>query len=281
MRLLATVFFLIFSSFCFGDEASQAIYPFTDKKINQEDSLVWNKWDTENFVVLSLDKSQGLKLKALIEPVKKSICENWFLDVPSLPIKCKIMCVPDRELLAKLFNIDAPHVEVRRDAEGKVSLCAIWITTEDLELLPFLVCSLCVADDICLNKQIHPVQRGISFLSKPLDYTRRDIVEPGQINSKHLLSMTREKWISLTPKEKQVFDAQSAIFCLLLRKEFGGELFARFASSPNQDESSLRLIYGFKNLEQLDSVLERYSGNLVKDIHRGIVPDNYLTIGIR
>ena len=279
MRLFAAVFFLIFSSFCFGDEASQAIYPFADKKSNQEDGLVWNKWDTENFVVLSLDKNQGIELKNLVETVKDSVCENWFLDVPSLPIRCKIMFVPNRELLAKLFNIDAPHMEVRRNADGKVSLCAIWITTEDLDLLPFLVCSLCVADDVCLNKQSHLVQRGISFLSKPLDCTRRDIIEPGQINSKNLLSMTREKWISLTPKEKQVFDAHSAIFCLLLRKEFGGSLFARFAASANQDESSLRLIYGFKDLEQLDSILKRYSENLIKDIDIGIVPDDYLTVG--
>lgn len=279
MRLFAAVFFLVFSSFCFGDEASKAIYPFAEKKANQDDGLVWNKWDTENFVVLSLDKSQGLKLKALVEPVKSSVCENWFLDIPSLPVRCKIMFVPNRELLAKLFNIDAPHVEVRRDAEGKASLCAIWMTNEDIELLPFLICSICVADDVCLNKQSLLVQRGVSFLSKPLDYTRRDIVEPGQINAKHLLSMTREKWISLTPKEKQVFDAQSAVVCLLLRKEFGSELFSRLATSPNQDESSLRLIYGFKNLEQLDSILKRYSENLIKDIYRGIVPDSYLTVG--
>jgi len=279
MRLFTAVFFLIFSSFCFGDEASQAIYPFTDKKTNQEDGLVWNKWDTENFVVLSLDKSQGLRLKNLVEPVKNSVCDNWFLEVPSLPVRCKIMCVPDRDLLAKLFNVDAPHVEVRRDAEGKVSLCAIWMTTDDLGLLPFLVCSLCVADDVCLNKQSLFVQRGVSFLSKPLDCMRRDIVETAQINSKYLLSMTKEKWISLPPKERQVFDAQSAIVCLLLRKEFGSELFARFSSSANQDESSLRLIYGFKNLEQLDSILERYSGNLLKDIRKDIVPDGYLTVG--
>jgi hypothetical protein len=108
---------------------------------------------------------------------------------------------------------------------------------------------------------------------------RRDIVETAQINSKHLLSMTREKLISLPPKERQVFDAQSAIVCLLLRKEFGSDLFARFAASANQDESSLRLIYGFKNLEQLDSILERYSGNLLKDIRKDIVPDGYLTVG--
>jgi hypothetical protein len=280
MRISAAVFFIIFSSFCFGDEASQAIYPFTDKNINQEDGLVWNKWDTENFVVLTLDKSQGLELKDLMEPVKNSVCDSWFLDVPSLPVRCKIMCVSDRELLAKLFNIDAPHVEVRRDAEGKVSLCAIWMTTEDLDLLPFLVCSLCVADDICLNKQSPLVQRGVSFLSKPLDCMRREIVVPGKINSKYLLSMTREKWISLSPKERQVFDAQSAIFCLLLRKEFGSDLFAQFAASANQDESSLRLVYGFKDLEQLDSILKRYSENLIKDINRGIVPDNYLAVGL-
>jgi hypothetical protein len=66
------------------------------------------------------------------------------------------------------------------------------MTIGDLEFLPFLVCSVCTSDNVCLNKQSHLVQRGISFLNKPLNSIKRDIAEPGKINSKNLLS-TREK----------------------------------------------------------------------------------------
>jgi hypothetical protein len=77
--------------------------------------------------------------------------------------------------------------------------------------------------------------------------------------------------------EKALFDRNSALVCLMLRKEFGEQKFIQFLSS-NQDEDSIKMIYGFKNLMEFDGTLGRYLENLKKDIGSGATPDSYLTV---
>jgi hypothetical protein len=279
MKFLVMIFFFALSALCLGQEPFQAIRPFADnaEKVERKDDLVWNKWDTENFVVLSLDKSQGLKLKGLLEKTKDSVSKRWSLGIFKFPTPCKVMCVPSQELLSKLFNIDSPHVEIRRDANGNVSLCAIWMTFEDVDYLPFLVSSVCVADGICPNKQSWAVQRGISCLNKPLDQIRVDISDLDSFNSK-IFDMTKEKWLVLSSKDKQKFDSESLVACLLLRKEFGGVAFSKFVSESPDKTSLVKSLYGFKDLDHFESVLERYAKNLSEDIRKGRTPDSYLMV---
>ena len=66
-------------------------------------NLVWNKWDTDNFTILSLDQSQGKYLHENIESMKTWILRRWGISEKlQFSAECKIMCVPTKELMKKL-----------------------------------------------------------------------------------------------------------------------------------------------------------------------------------
>ena len=235
------------------------------------DDFVWNKWDTENFIVLSIDKSQGVYLKNNIEALKSNFENKWKVKKEKLAVPCKLVCVPDSSILERFFNINSPHSEARRDSSGNVSLFAIWIEMAREKDLPQFVANICLEN---LNSAAF-VQRGITRLEKA--NIKSDFSTSFDLNVKKVLNTTRSDWYSLSPEEKESFDRSSALICFMLRKELGIDKFSRFLSSK-QDEESLRSVYGFKDVDSFSSTARRYLDNLSKDIESKVAPDEYFIL---
>lgn len=250
---------------------SQQIVPLIEKSSLREDGLAWNKWDTNNFIVLSLEKDQGLLLRDSVERIRDSFMNSWGLNPEDSLFRCKIVCVPDRKTLDKLFNIGSPKCEVRNSSDGKVSACAIWIDYESIAMLPSLIGSVSVSVS---PEKIPPVlQNGIVSLSIYPSRTREILGTPCSVDAKSVFGMTSEAWSST--KDKDMLNRKCALICLMLRKELGIDAFSDFAKSE-QDEESIKRIFGFAGYGELSRTLDRYSLNLAEDIKNGRVPDGYL-----
>ncbi len=257
--------FIIFILFCFS--------AFAEETANQTapSEMVWNKWDTDNFIVLSIDKSQGLYLKNNIESVKSDLEKRWGIKNNKFKTQCKLLCVPDSNLLNRLFNISDPRSEVRRDSEGKVAVSAIWIDFKDADNLSCLVAPV-VLDN---SHNSFFVKKGISKLEESLSTLRSDFKELTPIDFKEIISIKENSFDKMSLEEKNNFIKNSAIVCLLLRREFGIDKFSQFVTSK-QSESDIRSIFGFKDLDSFSKTLNRYSKNLSEDIKNNKTPDDYL-----
>jgi hypothetical protein len=269
-------FFLFVASLFLGTVAlaeNPPVHAILPNGIPGDSELVWNKWDTKNFIILSLDKSQGLDLKWDADKIMSETLSRWGVE-GGLSSPCKIVCVTNRETLKKLFGIDAPQSEVRRDADGKISVNAIWLDYQSLSELPTLISSSYLsASDLSFF-----VQRGVSRLGAPAAKIKSEVSGLGEFSSKDVFSLSREKWLSMNPDARESFDRKSELVCLLLRKEMGKQRFSEFLRAGKQDEQSLRSVYGFDGFDEFDSTLNRYSENLTKDASEGILPEEYLTV---
>lgn len=243
--------------------------------VSFRDDLVWNKWETDNFIILSLDKQQGSKLKSTVEQLRSDFLNSWGIPVWNSSVKCKLICVPDGQFLSKFFNIKAPHCEVRYDSEGKVSVCAIWIDYNRIGELPSLMGSISVSDSV-LPVKMNPVTRqGIASLCSSPESIRSLIGSPVEFDAKALLSTDPNSLT--TQKDKDDFRKRSAILCLMLRREFGKRIFSEFLAS-DQGEDKVKSVLGFSGSEEFSKTLSRYSRNIAEDIEEGKTPDKYIVV---
>ncbi len=248
-----------------------------DEKTNVKQELVWNKWDTDNFIILSLDKNQGLFVKDNIELIKNSVCENFGIENINFPIKTKLMCVPNKDFLKKLFNIDHSHFEVRFENE-QPNVSAIWISFDDFQSADSFVLANCLSDSFYKNNQKCFIQRGVFYiLNNSVEKLKEEIVKIEELNSNKLFSVKQKDWISFSKEEKNKFDRESFLLCLLLRKEFGKNIFGKFLQT-DQDENSFEKVYGFSGFDDFDLTLERYLKNISNDIKNNKMPDKYLKV---
>jgi hypothetical protein len=256
MRYL--VFFVFFFSCCVAMCEQPVPVPVYEK-----DNLAWNKWDTRNFTVLSIDEKQGESLKNEIESLKSSLSLGWGFQDEEFPERCKLMCVSDAAMLKRLFGLDSP----RCDAAGTSR--SIWIDRDRLDLLPSLVAAACLSEKSPL------VKNGVSFLNLPLSELREGISKAGDISISEMLDSGR--WSSAQSDARSSMERKSAVVCLMLRRELGRERFVRFLEGA-QDGSSIMGLYGFGDLGKFDRTASRYSKNISEDVEKGIVPDKYLRL---
>lgn len=251
----------------------QIVMAHEAEAVSNKENFTWNKWETDNFIVLSIEKSHGIAIKKTLESIRKSHFEKWGANESEFSSKCKIICVPNPEILKRFFGIEKPRAEVRRDDSGKTAVCAVWFDFDRLSELPGLVAS--VSEEMTNNKFY--VKRAIVLLSSSVQKIKEDLSRASYFDVGDLIACGQEKWSKMSPEERSLFDKNSALLCLMLRKEFGREYFSEFLRSP-QDKSSIVSVYGFKDLDEFNGVLSRYIENLTKDISTGRVPDSYLLI---
>lgn len=275
MRFAFLFSFLVFCLPCAAEDAVRAVL-IEPEEVSQKENFTWNKWETENFIILSIEKDQGLSLKGIVESLKDQHSERWGLEKTGLKAKCKVVCVRDADMLKRFFGVDSPRAETRRDDSGKISTSAIWLDFKRMQELPSLVAFICASDDSLGDNKFY-VQRGISLLSLPSERVKSELVQSTKLNFPEVSSFNSEKWIALTPQDRALFDRKSALVCLMLRKEFGEERFLKFLRGA-QDQDSIRSVYGFKDMSEFNGTLNRYSENLSKDIGEGITPDSYVTV---
>ena len=258
---------------CFAEEAVRAIL-IEPEVVSKKENFTWNKWETDNFIILSIEKDHGLSLKRSIESIKDEHSERWGLAKSNLNAKCKLICVRDAEMLKKFFGVDSPRAEIRKDESGKISTSAIWLDSKSIQELPSLVAFICASDGSLGANRLY-IQRGISLLSLPPEKVKSELSQAGTVNFSEISSCSSDKWFGLPPQERS--DRKSALVCLMLRKEFGQERFLSFLYSA-QNQEAIGGVYGFKDASEFNSTLNRYSENIGRDIGKGATPDSYITI---
>lgn len=268
-KIILAILFSVVSFSCFSQEvptpASQ------DKKIDIS-GLVWNKWETDNFIVLSLDKSEGYDLYKNIENLKEKSLQKWGLENFRFKQKCKVVCVLSKDYLNNFFRLNDSYVEVLKSSNEDFNSCSIWFSQDYKENL---------ASDILYVSLLQTelkwwAKRGIYLLKNDVDFVKSNIAENLKDFSK-IISLTEDDWKKQTVEERKIFDSGAMTACLFLRKEFGQNNFLRIINSTQNEENFKNLI-GFNNYFDLDNVFKRYKNNLYKDKVDNKIPDNYLKI---
>lgn len=294
MKLVTTIFLsLAMVSAAFGQDPVshyQLPQPYNQEAPSDPElkNLVWNKWDTENFTILSLDAGQGKYLHDNIEQMKTWVLSRWGLPDVKFSAECRVLCVPNQQLMKKLFRLDQSHGEVRRNKDGKIELSVLWLVLDKkpAEVIPPSLTLVCLAELESRNlKMDYWTVRGMSLLNGTLPQIRSELAPLSGVIaadnkiffSQKLFATTEEDWKKLSVEQRRLFDQESAALCLLLRKEFGQDNLLKFISTGG-GEQNFASVYGFQSFQVFDSTLKSYMTNLAQDVAQNRTPNSYLQI---
>ena len=276
------------SSFGPTAQAQEIIYPYgasvpTDPELK---GLEWNRYTTENIVIMSIDNEQGKWLGENIDKIRSWCLIRWGFPESKFTKECRIFCVPNKQLLKKLFNLEQPKVEMRRD------LTVIWVAIDDkpARLLPPLLTQICLVEFEArhnvkmgwwykrgasqLNGAVVDVRQSVSNLN---DMLKKD--HPIFVSEK-MFTMTEEDYLKETTDNRKIFDQQAISLCIMLRKEFGEAKLQGFLrmASKNNSQDVLKVVYGFSGFDHFDKQYIRFMRDLVSDVVNNNTPDSYLEI---
>lgn len=268
--------------------SAEVLQPFGAPADPDIQGLVWNKWTTENFTILSLDKAQGKSLFDNIENIKTWTVHRWGLRDVKFSAECRVFCVSTKDLLKKLFNLDSSHGEVRKN-NGSIEISALWLVLDEnpAKTIPPALTYVVLSE---IEQQGNTefgmwAKRGISFLNSTRSQIRTNFQElQTQLDgnqelffSNGLFGITEDQFFSLSSDKKELFDIEAGILCLLLRKEFGQDNLLLFFQTK-QSEEDLSRQYGFSDYQQFDATFKRYMTYLIQDAVSGRLPDTYIDI---
>jgi hypothetical protein len=252
-------------------EPAQSLKPFGDYGGDKDSikDLVWNRYETDNFTILSIDKKQGENLFRNIENIKKDCLSRWGLKDASLSKDCRIMLAPSKELLKRLFGLQSYRIEFRDD------VVAIWLDVEDMNLFDNSVRE--AVTEVCL-RDLDPslsfvAFKGMSELNTSSDNIKNIISRVSETQSgTNFLKVTEKDYQKMNQENKDKFNTDSLVFCLMLKKEFGESKFLEYFFGKNDK------ICGFDS-KSLDSSYNRYYRDIFNELKKDNIPDNYLNIG--
>jgi hypothetical protein len=278
--------FLILSNCTAFSQDSNVLMP-AGKQVVQDDlqDLVWNRYTTENFTILSIENKQGRWLYYNIENIKNWCLKRWGLPNIRFEKECRIMVVPNKELLKKLFNISESRCEARV-IDGKLEIVAVWLSLDSEEDLvntvPYFVtiCSVVEIDHKFNTKSNVLLTRGMAELNKSLVKIKDNLRKASDVDGKDiiaLLNIDNTKYKKISAEDLNKFDSKSLIVSLMLKKEFGETDFLRFLFSNKNVEDSLGVIYGFDSDSFTKSYL-RYCKDISNEIKDNKVPDFYIQV---
>jgi len=225
------------------------------------EGLYWNKWDTKNFVVISLNKSRGSSMRRELEVVRDDVLKRWSLPEVSRG-RCKVVVVPSSKLLKRLFGLSEPKCEVSKSGEDGLE-SAIWVDEERL-----LELSSLVVERELLCGDFRPfLKRGIPLLEGVPSQTRTELSSSSEMKISSFLNVGPDS------EDAEVLK-NSALLCLLVRKEFGSRVFGKLLSNSS---APLHDLLGFASESDLGSTYARYRANLLADLKSGRTPDEYLS----
>ena len=257
---------------------SQILSPKNYQPSVNEDlkNLVWNKWNTDNFTILSIDQVQGEYLFNNLEAIKTWSLTRWGFKDLKYSAECRVFCVPNKELMKKLFGRESSIAEVIYDG-NKIKLSAIWFVFDEqpIDSIP----SQLVLINLKEIEQASGVKFGFWFYrgSLVLNHSVNNIKSAlvnGTVgfDAKNLLNTTEEQWSGLDQNKKNQFDFQASCICLLFRKEYGQSNLLNFIKTSDPKT------VGFKTEDEFNLTYNRFCGNLIADIKNNKTPDNYLII---
>ena len=254
---------------------------FDDPEIKD---LEWHRWTTENFTVLALEEDQGLFMARNIEKIKTWVMKRWGFPNVDFSSECRVICVPTKTLMKKLFRIEDSRAEVRKES-NKITMSAVWLLLDDSpsEVVPECLTTPCLSEfDQKHGLRLRTwVYRGVSRLNNTVPLIRTQLAMLREHKelffSKAMFAMDEDGYMKLSKEEKELFDTQSLALCLLIRKEFGQDVLHEFMKSSSDPDGVLRRI-GFNGYSQFDASYLRYMKDLNADILNSKTPDSYLDI---
>lgn len=231
--------------------------PTVDRKPPSSlEGLVWNKWDSNYYVIVSLDKSFGEGLLTQIDELRSHVLGFWSIDFrPSKP--CKIIVVTDPPMLKKLFGLSNPKYE---DQGSEV---AIWIDESRANLLS----SLILDAELSRMGLRRFASEGISFLNQN-SRTIKSQISYGSSSQSASEIFSKDKG-DYSEEEKR----NASILCLMIRRELGSRIFS---IASQESTKPMHEVLGFATSKELDATFDRYRSNLLEDIRFDRTPDEYL-----
>jgi len=277
-------------SLSYGDEANKAISTSgtvqTDNPVLN--GLQWNRYVSGNYVILSIDDKQGKWFCKNIQRISSFCTSRWGLSEPVSTKECRIFCVPSESLLKELFNLDGSKVDVRSKDDGSTSINVIWTHLDnfnDESVAPYIT-AVIFSGDGCN----YPFwfSKAAEILSSSCGSIKDNIkIESfSEFNPATFFSLSREDYLKLPLSKRELFDQQSVVCCLMLRKELGQRKLVSLIStqqsskpdSKNSTESDLKLIYGYKNFEEFGEKCKCYCKDLLDKLEKDEVPDSYFFV---
>lgn len=233
------------------------------------EDLEWNRYSTDNFVVLSIDNSQGKNLSENLDKYKKNYLTKWGFPDFKFSKECRVFCVPSEAMLKKLFNITESKVEYRKE------LNVAWIVFGDYSAISEIVYK--EFEEKYKTELPFWFKRGSYLLNK--SDVRKQLKDcNGKFSAEKLLNMKKDEYDK--NEDKKILDQQFVCLCLMLRKEFGEvklQGFLRFSSS-NDVKDVLSFVYGFVSYQAFDKQYQRFVKDLNSELINNNVPDSYLEI---
>lgn len=250
-------------------------------------NVSWNRYETQNFEILSINKEQGVYLYQNVEYLRKWTLERWGIKSVDYSTKCKIMIAPDKDTYVKLFKKDKTGYV----ADGKS--IAIWMYAEPkwhVDSLPQALTAIGIAEFERKYNVIFPLwlKEGMSLLNTSIGNIKSNLGELTEVFSKDnawfwskdLLNMTPDKLAKYEVKHRGWFAKESAMMCLYLIKEHGPLSFNNmlnvFVAKEADPLAALRQV-GYADYEKFDLVFYKYMYSLAGDILNRKTPDSYLT----
>lgn len=264
--------------------AQDILLPYGES-INLKD-LQWNRYVTNNFVILSIDDSQGKWISRHINEMHSWCLTRWGFPKTELNKECRIFCVPNKTLLKKLFNLQQSKVEFRKD------LTVMWFCLDDplSSIVPTYLTYVCLAEfEINQNVKLGWwFKKGSSSLNASVSDIRSKINSFNDVlkkdhpvyTSENIFKMTEIDYLKETPENQLVFDQQAMMLCIMLRKEFGEAKLQGFLRLCNSNETPnvLKIIYGFQGYREFDKQYIRFLKDLCRGVANKKTPDDYLEI---
>jgi len=256
----------------------------------QPAEVVWNRFETPNFEVLSINKEQGEKLYRNLEQMRRWLYGRWAFKEGPFSVKCKVLLCPDQAVYATLFKRDKQAVQVERDAGGRTKSLAIWCYAGDrwyTSTVPSLLTEVVLCEFEATYGVRFPLwlHRGMATLNSSVPDMRERIGVLKQIYDQNLpcfwtediLRMTPDKLAKYQPQNQLWFDRECAAFCLYLMKTHGQKKFLLFLdSSTNNRQPNISLL-GYASYQDFDKAFNRYMYNVSADISNGRTPNSYFT----
>jgi len=301
MKKFFYILIFIFSFFCIQIHAQDEIIKVynpeevlveINENPNEIEGLSWNRWTSKNFVVCSLNDLQAQYLHKHLELVKTWIYNRWGLEDIEFSAPCKLICVDNKDLFKKLFNIEETKVELRHDSNGRINESVIFLLIDGppSKTVPVPLSKVCYSE----FSQVHDLsfspwsEIGMSELNGTIDQIKYKILNlKNYLNEKQpiyysesLLNLNKDQYKELDLDKKNLFSSSSVLFCLFLRKEFGQSVYLDFVkeSSKSSPDVALKNILKFSDYLHLDKTFKRYMIDLSNDVTDDITPNSYLQV---
>lgn len=282
MKIILLVLALFFTNVCYAQEKVVLqelpnFFPVSELR-PVDPNLSWYRWKTKNFIIHSVDVSQGEKIYELSETIKTNFFYQWGLEDFDFSCDTAIFIAPNKEMMKELFNLDYSCAESRVNGDTRINYMWIILDKDVFNVAPSVFGMICLSEleNKYKFKMDWWMHRGVNFLSLSPEQIRERILSSKSefLPVDKFFNTNQSDWNLLNKEAKRAFDDQAMFACLMVRKEYGQFNFQHFMKRKGID--SIKLI-GF-NDQEFNKVLTEYASYLKQDVVSGKAPMHYLQI---